>query len=541
MKIFEFECGCKWPIVKDSTNRNILPDLDVDITNLPDCHRAWQLVGRGDTKGVFQLESKLGQTWSKRLVPRTIEHMSALVSLIRPGCLQVKDEEGVSMTEHYCRRKNKEEISHSVHEKLDPILGPTEQSILYQEQCMRLGAEIAGFDLKQVDRLRKAIGKKSLKEMAEVKKEFLEGAKIKESIPYDLAETIWGWIEKSGRYLFNKSHSVSYGMIGYDTAYLKSHFPVQFFTSWLHFAKDKLDPTQEVRELIQEAKKFDIQVFTPKICFKKKHFHTDGINIYFGLTDIKGIGDLTLEKLFNSLDHIDGDLINLTWKEWLLKIVWNHFSVTSKMIMAGCFDHLKIKRQRMLAEASVVNNLTDKELSWMDKNTSGSSFLKSLQLLAQERPMGGCANNNRRLLVKSHIMLLENPPNPQDDSIPWVVWAEEQAFGLAITYSRVEAYSPMDVNCSCKEYICGKMGMAILGVEVRDFKTVMVKKGRSVGKEMAFLIVADKTGALDDVICFSEVWEKYKNFVLKNNTIIIRGERSKKGSGLIVQSISQME
>ena len=83
--------------------------------------------------------------------------------------------------------------------------------------------------------------------------------------------------------------------------------------------------------------------------------------------------------------------------------------------------------------------------------------------------------------------------------------------------------------------------MVILGVEVREFKTIMVKKGKSVGKEMAFLTVADQTGGLDDLICFSDVWAECKNFVIKNNTIIIRGERSKKGSGLIVQSISQME
>lgn len=181
-----------------------MPLLDVDVGHLPDCPRAWDMMSAGVTKGVFQLESRLGATWSKRLRPRNFEHLSALGALLRPGCLMAKDEQGVSMTEHYCRRVNREEPASSFHPALDEILSPTEQIMIYQEQAMQIGAKIAGFDLKNVDRLRKAIGKKDQKEMSEVRKLFLEGASQQKVVPDTLAAEIWGWIEKSGRYSFNR-------------------------------------------------------------------------------------------------------------------------------------------------------------------------------------------------------------------------------------------------------------------------------------------------------------------------------------------------
>lgn len=540
VKYFEFECGCKWPIIKESENPELFPELDVDMEHLPDCNLVWKLIGRGDTKGVFQLESRLGQTWAKRLIPESIEHMSALVALIRPGCLNVKDDDGISMTEHYCRRKNKEELSQVIHEELDPILAPTEQSILYQEQCMRLGAVIAGFDLKQVDRLRKAIGKKSLKEMVEVKKEFLEGAKLKNTIPYELAETVWGWIEKSGRYLFNKSHSVSYGMMGYDTAYLKSHFPVQFFTSWLYFSKDKLDPDREKIDLIEDAKKFGIKVFTPRIEFQSNNFHTDGINVYFGLKDIKGIGDSSVKKFLAAIQESSKEIKSMTWIDWLYDITDKSFATMQKMIMAGCFDSLKIKRQKMLADIQLVGSMTNKEVKWLKDNARTEDFIGGLRLLSREKPLGGCANEKRRSAIKSQIQMLENPPTDQNDNIPWVIWAEEQAFGLSVTYSRVEAFTLEDANCTCRDYMAGKSGMILMGVEVKDFRVIITKKGKAAGKEMAFVAVSDQTGFLDGVICFPETWENYKQFFVAGNTILIRGERDRNGVSLIVQSVSQL-
>lgn len=663
---YEFQCGCKWPVIEYNSDPEIMPRLDIDPENLPDCYLAWKMISRGDTKGVFQLESRLGQTWAKKLRPENMEHMSALGALLRPGSLQNRDENNISATEHYCLRKNKEEFASSVHPAIDSILEPTEKLLVYQEQSMMLGKIIAGFDLKGVDKLRKAIGKKDIKELNDVKKLFLEGAKQTNAVPYDMAEMIWGWIEKSGRYAFNKcldpnsivvneygieialdkinigekilthegycvvldkietgekdlyeittssgkklrctldhkiqcadwqmrplkeildgfyrihcywgaesidfhrcvgkhrtidievdnrshtffangisvsnSHSVSYGAIGYDTAYLKIHFPLQFFTEWLRFSADKIDPDIEKMELIEEAKKFDIKVNPPRIEYKQYHFEHNGKEIFFGLTDIKGIGESNLEKLFKTIDEAGIDIKTKNWSDWLYNIASKNFSIMQKMVMAGCFDSLKIKRQKMLAELNVVNELTDKEVSWLIKNANHLPFIEALRLLSQEKPIGGCANVKRRAAVKSHADMLENPPSPQNDNIPWLVWAEIQTLGLAVTCSKVEAFSLEDVNTTCKDFQTGKTGLLIFGVEVKDFREVKTKKGKQAGKEMAFMSISDPSGTIDSVVCFPETWQNFKHLVTQGNTILLKGERDRNG-GLVVQHISQL-
>lgn len=537
-KMFEFECGCRWPIIKEFSDPDMLPLMDVDPDDLPDCPLTWDMISRGDTKGVFQLESRLGQTWAKKLKPRNFEHMSALGALLRPGAIQVKDEQGISATQHYCSRVNHEEIVQSVHPELDLILGPTEQILVYQEQSMRLGQVIAGFDLKNVDRLRKAIGKKDMKEMHEVKKLFLEGAKEKKVVPYDLAEKIWGWIEKSGRYQFNKSHSMSYGITGYQTAYLKTHFPIQYFTKWLEFSSEKIEPDIEKMELIEEAKKFDIKVNPPRIEFKKLTFHTDWKEIYFGLTDVKEIGEKAVTKLF---EYLPEDVLGMDWNDWLYDVIPSNISTMTKLIAAGALDSIGMKRQKMLAELEVVADLTDKEVAWISENARSLKFIEALRLMAKpKKEGGGCANKNRIEKIKGHISLLENPPSPQDDAIPWLVWAEQKHLGVAVTCSKVESFVQEDVNSTCKDVQCGKLGMIVLGVEIMDFRVVKVKNGKSKGKEMAFLSVSDGTGTLNDVVCFADVWEDYRLFVSKGNTVYMQGERDPKNGSLIVRSISQL-
>jgi DNA polymerase-3 subunit alpha len=535
-------CGCSWPVVGDPPRQGALPLLDVDVASLPDCHLAWDIMSIGNTKGVFQLESRLGATWSKKLKPRNDEHLSALGALLRPGCLAAKDENGISLTEHYCRRVNKEEPADSFDPALDDILGPTEQILVYQEQSMQIGAKLAGFDLKQVDRLRKAIGKKDQKEMAEVKRLFLEGAEKVKIVSMDIAETIWSWIEKSGRYQFNKSHSMSYGLTGYDTAYLKSHFPVQFYTSWLAFAEDKVDPDQEVMELVEDARRAGITVFPPDVRHKQMIFWTDGVDIYFGLSNIKGLGQSNLHKLFEVMDKAEQSLAkkatDFTWMEWLVHVAAEIPSVNHKLIMAGALDWTGRKRQLMLAEIDVVASLTKKEQAWILKNCNGDEpFVDVLRRLAKpKKEGGGVANIKRGSLVNGQATLLEHPPTPLSDHPAWMAWAEEQVFGFALTCSRVDGCDLGDANTTCGEFLAGKTGFLLLGVEVRGVRSFKTKKGTM----MAFLSLSDSSGMLDDVVCFSEPWEEYKHLLTEGNTVLVQGERDPKKGSLVVRKVFQM-
>jgi DNA polymerase III subunit alpha len=297
-KYFEYkQCGCKFPLDND----NIIFDPDILSLNL-ECKSTWDLIGNGNTKGCFQLESRLGRSMAKKLKPENIEQLSALISIMRPGCLEaVRD--GKTVSSHFIDKKNGLESVDYFHPSLEPILSNTFGEMVYQEQAMQIAKDIAGFDLQEADMLRKAIGKKKADEMAKLKDKFISGCVTIGGLSQQQADQIFSWIEKSQRYSFNKSHAVSYAMNAYLSAYSKAHFTRTFFASYLKFAKDKIDSQQEIKELIQNASQMNIHVSTPDIRKLNRYFVLKDKIIYFGLTDIKGVGQSVFNKLLTLTDE----------------------------------------------------------------------------------------------------------------------------------------------------------------------------------------------------------------------------------------------
>ena len=202
--------------------------MSFEISNIEyNDEKTWNLICEGKTKGVFQLESNLGRAWAKKAKPTNIEELSDLVAIIRPGCLKAIVD-GKSMTQHYVDRKHGVSEVLYLHDSLEPILKKTQGVLVYQEQSMKIAQVLAGFDLQEADDLRKAIGKKKADLMAVIKKRFIKGADKQSIVSKAVAEEIFGWIEKSSRYAFNKSHSISYAICAYWSAYCKAHYPVEF-------------------------------------------------------------------------------------------------------------------------------------------------------------------------------------------------------------------------------------------------------------------------------------------------------------------------
>ncbi len=357
------KCGCQFLISEEYVakrgkpvewylNNNLIPPIKLDIRNVrKDCPKVWDMLGKGLTKGVFQLESQLGKQWTKRLKPTCIEHLCALGALLRPGCLRSIDKQNnCSLTELYCRRKNKECQTEYLHECLIPVLETTYGVLTYQEQAMQLAKVIAGFNLQEADMLRKAIGKKLPEEMAKVEVMFYEGAKKTAIMTEEEYREIFSWIKESQRYSFNKSHSLSYGVNGYWSAYCKSHMPVEFFTSYLRHAKEKQKPLEEIRELVNEAKLMDVEVLTPDLRSMKKHFFTDGQKVHFGLADVKGIGEAQVEKLKNAVAAAEQQygkkIQDLNWWEFLVLISPNvSTTVVERLIEVGAMHYMEEKNE----------------------------------------------------------------------------------------------------------------------------------------------------------------------------------------------------
>lgn len=204
MNEYIFPCGCKFPIESEETKDcDGLPSLNIDFYNLPDCPATWDIFHKGNTKGIFQLEKQLGQGWSKEIKPSTIDEVSTLIALIRPGCLQ-SYVDGKNMTKHYADRKNALEEVKYFYKELEPILRDTYNVLVFQEQSIQIAKDLAGFSLQEADQLRRATGKKDAKLMAETEKLFIEKAKTHGVIDETAAKEIFSWIRESNRYSFNK-------------------------------------------------------------------------------------------------------------------------------------------------------------------------------------------------------------------------------------------------------------------------------------------------------------------------------------------------
>jgi len=250
----------------------------------PDDKKTFRLLQEANTTGVFQLESAGMKRYLKELKPTEFEDIVAMVALFRPGPME--------LISRYIERKHEREKVVYLHPKLESILKNTYGICIYQEQIMELVQKLAGFTLGEADVLRKAIGKKIKDLLLSQKEKFLEGAK-KNLVEQKIAEQIWNWIEPFASYSFNRSHAVCYAMIGYQTAFLKAHFPAEFMASLM--TSDFAD-VERVAFLVEEAKNMKITVTPPNInqSFKKFTVVSEE-EIRFGLAAVKNVGENIVE------------------------------------------------------------------------------------------------------------------------------------------------------------------------------------------------------------------------------------------------------
>ena len=561
MKSYEFDCGCSFGVLDDNSIitklQTGLPSIEFDIKQSSyECSKTWDIICSGQTKGVFQLESSLGKSWAKRIRPKNIEELAALIALIRPGCLKAIID-GKSMTQHYVDRKNRTEEVSYLHDSLEPILKSTQGVLVYQEQSMQIAQAIAGFDLQQGDDLRKAIGKKQAGLMSSVKDSFLEGSDSKGIVSREIAEEIFGWIEKSNRYAFNKSHAVSYAVCAYWSAYAKAHFPINFYCNYLFYANGKQDPQSEIRDLVRDAKISGIQISPPSIVNMDSKFSIRNKVINFGFNDIKSVGEKHVEKLIQVIDSVQSDLsksvADWSWYQFLVNASHKiNKNVMVSLVSVGSMSHFGMSRSSMLYEFETWQKLTDKEKEWViERQEEWDCLTDALSKLSPTKKNGGGTfNTTRNSIVESLVLLLKDPPYSLEDSPGWVSNTEKETLGIALSYSEVDSCDASGSNSTCKEFFDGKRGNIILAVQVSNVNEYIVKNGRSKGNPMGFLVVEDNTGCLETVTVFCDEWKKHKGLLYEGNTVLLYGKSSGEASrgrgryqiddGFIVQKVSQI-
>ncbi|MBF8779774.1 DNA polymerase III subunit alpha [Pseudomonas fulva] len=284
----------KWAMetINREQAKNDLPEVNIDFIPLDD-KKTYELLQRAETTAVFQLESRGMKELIKKLKPDCLEDLIALVALFRPGPLQS------GMVDDFINRKHgRAELAYPhpdyQYDGLRPVLAPTYGIILYQEQVMQIAQVMAGYTLGGADMLRRAMGKKKPEEMAKQRGGFIEGC-AQNGIDADLAGNIFDLVEKFAGYGFNKSHSAAYGLVSYQTAWLKTHHPAPFMAAVL---SADMHNTDKVVVLIEEVRSMKLRLDAPDVNTSEFKFTVnDGGRIVYGLGAIKGVGEGPVEAI----------------------------------------------------------------------------------------------------------------------------------------------------------------------------------------------------------------------------------------------------
>lgn len=513
-----------------------MTNLDFENIDL-NCSKTWNLISDGNTKGVFQLESRLGQSMAKKLKPSNIEELAALISIMRPGCLEAF-RDGKSVSNHFIDKKNGLESIDYFHPALETVLKTTFGEMVYQEQAMEICQKIANFDLTEADMLRKAIGKKNPEEMHKIKDLFLEKSQNDNIVNRDEAEKIFSWIEKSQRYSFNKSHAISYAMNAYVSAYAKAHHTLEFFTSYLRFAKDKIDPMREIFELVSNAQQLDIDVRVPDLRKLNSEFILDNNIIYFGLTNIKGVGDSVFKKIESLIEHYQLNLNTATANHVLFLILDQINSNAAKnIISAGCLDYIKSSRKKLIFYLEIIQNLSAREKNIIAENYDilDKDIVSILQFVLPH------VNKKRYAVIDSLIKAAQSPAYSLTDDCEWIANTEKHLLGIAITCSVVDSRNLESANTDCKSLTKNAVlpKNILVGAEISEINVVKTKSGNNPGQEMSFIKITDGTGSCD-VIAFPKEYSLYRDILYTDNTIMFSIEQSKKKDSFIIKKCWQL-
>ncbi len=313
----------------------------IDIDNIPLAdEETCTMLRRGETACVFQLESAGITKLVMELAPESFEDLIPLVALYRPGPL------GTGMAEDFIAGRHGKRTAEVLHPLMEPILQDTYGVILYQEQVMQITSALAGFTLGQADILRRAMGKKKAKELDSMRQSFIDGAKKLHDIPENLSNKIFSLLQHFAGYGFNKSHSVAYALVAYETAYLKAHWRAQFYAAFLNSVIGDAD---KLSWYITVCKNDNIKVLPPDVNVSGHDFTVDKKQaIRFGLAGIKSTGDAAVSEIVRARNE-NGPFTSLTDFCCRVNMRVVNKRVIENMIKCGAMDSFGAKRSQMLA------------------------------------------------------------------------------------------------------------------------------------------------------------------------------------------------
>ena len=507
-------------VIKDAEDAIKKKYPDFDITKIPlDDKPTFSLLCEAGTDGVFQLESGGMKQVLTKLMPGCLEDIIACVALYRPGPMD-------SIDTFIARKHGRESVSYAVPE-LREILEVTYGCIVYQEQVMQICRTLAGYSFARADIVRRAMSKKKEEAMQAEQEDFVRGC-VERGISAKVAEGIFDDMASFAKYAFNKSHATAYGLISYRTAYLKAHYPAEYFSALL---TSVLDNTAKVREYILDAHKHGVEVLAPDINLSGQTFATDGKNIRFGLLAIKNVGRIFADSIiyerrktpFTSFDNFVTRMIGSDINK----------RTVESMIKCGVFDSLGVSRAGLM---TCYEGILDSEHDKQRNNVSGQMDLFTM----------GTGSSG----VGGYFY-----PDIPEYSLKELLLLEKESSGMyfsghmADNYSEhISSLSPDKINeiitelsedfvSDGKPRYTDKCKVRVAGII--SAKSTKVTKN---GDTMAFITLEDKLGEIE-VIIFPRQYRQFSDYLYEESAVSLFGSVSVEDSDaprLLLESLEPL-
>ncbi|MCF6276752.1 MAG: DNA polymerase III subunit alpha [Candidatus Magasanikbacteria bacterium] len=479
----------------------------VDIYNLPlEDVNVFKMLARGETMGVFQLSGSGMTRWLKELKPTNIDDIMAMVALYRPGPMEFIPE--------YIKRKHNPETIDYPHPDLEEILEKSLGLLIYQDDVMLTAIKLAGYDWLEADKFRKAMGKKIPELMVEQGNQFKAGC-IKNNISEDVVEDLWNRIKPFAAYGFNKAHAASYGMVAYQTAYMKSHYPVQFMTAIL---QAEFGDAEKVAAIVYECERMGIKVLPPDINESFRNFamvskHGEPGRIRFGLNAIKGLGQHISEVVYREKKD-NGPYKTL--EEFLERITDKDLNKKSldALSRSGAMDCFGYDRGVLLVNMESMLFFT-REHREKEVRNQDSLFL------------------NTKIDIGTKVPMKSAEPVTEEQLLDW----EKSLLGVYISshpfkYFQKELGGGLESVSSIEEADRDKT--ILIGGVIGGFKKLITKKG----SQMLFASVQDPSGSIE-LLVFPKTYEKTRDLWVENAVVLIKGKtpRESGDNKLFVESM----
>ncbi len=468
--------------------------IELNIDGLPlDDRPTYELLMRGDTDGIFQLESSGMKDILVRMKPDCIEDVIALIALYRPGPME-------NVPEFISRKQGRTKIVYEAPE-LEAILKETYGIIVYQEQVMQIAVAIGNYTLSEADTLRKVMSKKKTEEMEKKEKpKFLEGAR-KKRIPEAKAARIWEQMETFGKYGFNKSHSTAYAIISYQTAYLKAHYPAEFMAALLTSEKDNRD---KIISHITSCREMGLRVLPPDINESMSDFSVAGENIRFGLAAVKNVGVGAIESII-SVRAEEGPFRSLV--DFCSRVDPRRVNkrVIESLIKCGAFDSTGSRRRPLMASYEEVMDQAQKRQR--ERSSGQLNLLEPFESSKIHSPSGSIDSPLPDLPEWDHKELLAH---------------EKETIGFYITGHPLSRFSDRlpiltSADSSTLSRKLDRETVSLAGI-VSSIREVTTKRKET----MAYVTLEDLKGTVT-AIFFPEIYRSAYDLLQGDEPLLIRG------------------